>query len=67
VGDVSHKAGEPRPPAEKHSDTGIVGDARRSFLAFGKRFMDLKIQLGVDQIQTRLQAKSPAVAATGTE
>ncbi|WP_213804174.1 creatininase family protein [Granulicella sp. dw_53] len=67
VGDAPRKPGEPRSPVEKHSDTGIVGDARRSSAALGKRFIDLKIQLGADQIQTLLQAKSSKVTASGSQ
>lgn len=66
VGDTPRKPGEPRPQGEKRSDTGIVGDARRSSVALGKRFIDLKVQLGVEQIQALLDAK-PAAPASGAE
>ncbi len=55
VGDTPRKPGEARVPGEKHSDTGIVGDARRSTAALGKRFIDIKVQYGADQIRTLLQ------------
>lgn len=51
-----------RSPGDKHSNTGIVGDARRSSAALGKWFVDLKIKLGADQIILFLEATSSAIA-----
>lgn len=62
VGDPPRKPGEPRPAGEKRSDTGITGDARRASAPLGKQFVDLKIRLGAEQIQSLLQAK-PGTAA----
>jgi creatinine amidohydrolase/Fe(II)-dependent formamide hydrolase-like protein len=63
VGDPPRKQGDALLPPEKRSDTGIVGDARRSTVALGKRFIDLKVQYGADQIRTLLQATPPTPAA----
>ncbi len=56
VGDVPQKPGEPRDPNAKRSANGIVGDARRSSYALGKRFVDLKVADGVAQIRELLKA-----------
>jgi creatinine amidohydrolase len=58
IGDAPRKPGDARVPAEKHSDTGIVGDARRSSATLGKQFIDLKIQLGIAQIRALLTEQS---------
>jgi creatinine amidohydrolase len=62
LGDAPRKPGEPADPNVKRINNGISGDARRSSYELGKRFIDLKIEYGVQQIQELL--KSPA-ATTG--
>lgn len=54
LGDPPRKPGEPRDPSAKRINNGIVGDARRSSSELGKRFIDLKVQYGVEQIQQLL-------------
>lgn len=61
VGDPPRKPGEQPDPKAKRINNGISGDARRSSYALGKRFIDLKIDDGVAQIQELL--KSPAATA----
>jgi creatinine amidohydrolase len=64
LGDPPRKPGEPVDPNAKRVNNGISGDARRSSYELGKRFLDLKIEDGVVQIQELL--KSPA-ASTGAQ
>jgi len=61
LGDAPRKPGEHPDPNVKRINNGISGDARRSSYELGKRFLDLKIDDGVAQIQELL--KTPAVAA----
>jgi creatinine amidohydrolase len=61
LGDPPHKPGEHPDPDAKRVNNGISGDARRSSYELGKRFIDLKIEDGVAQIQELL--KSPPAAA----
>jgi creatinine amidohydrolase len=61
LGDEPRKPGEPIDPNAKRVNNGISGDARRSSYALGKRFIDLKIEYGVEQIQELL--KAPQVAS----
>lgn len=59
LGDAPRKPGEPVDPSVKRINNGISGDARRSSYALGKRFIDLKIDLGVQQIQQLLSGSAP--------
>ena len=61
LGDPPRKSGEHRDPGVKRINNGISGDARRSSYELGKRFIDLKIDDGVAQIQELL--KTPAASA----
>ena len=60
LGDAPRKPGEPVDPTVKRINNGISGDARRSTYDLGKRFIDLKIEFGVKQIQQLLASSSPA-------
>jgi creatinine amidohydrolase len=60
LGDPPHKPGEPVDPNVKRVNNGISGDARRSSYALGKRFIDLKVEYGVQQIQELLKEPSTA-------
>jgi len=61
LGDPPRKPGEHPDPNVKRINNGISGDARRSSYELGKRFIDLKIDDGVAQIQELL--KAPATSA----
>jgi creatinine amidohydrolase len=61
LGDAPRKPGEHPDPNAKRINNGISGDARRSSYELGKRFIDLKIDDGVAQIQELL--KAPATSA----
>jgi creatinine amidohydrolase len=61
LGDAPRKPGETPDPNVKRINNGISGDARRSSYELGKRFLDLKIDDGVAQIQELL--KAPPIAA----
>jgi creatinine amidohydrolase/Fe(II)-dependent formamide hydrolase-like protein len=63
LGDPPHKPGEHPDPNAKRVNNGISGDARRSSYELGKRFIDLKIEDGVAQIQELLKAPSAAAGA----
>lgn len=54
VGEPVRPRGEARPAGEKRVRNGISGDARRSTPELGKRFLDLKVDLAVKQIQAEL-------------
>jgi creatinine amidohydrolase len=60
LGDPPHKPGEPVDTNAKRVNNGISGDARRSSYALGKRFIDLKVEYGVQQIQELLKAQPVA-------
>lgn len=60
LGDPPRKPGEVADPNVKRINNGISGDARRSSYALGKRFIDLKVEYGVEQIQELL--KTPSIA-----
>ncbi len=62
LGDPPRKPGEAPDPNAKRINNGISGDARRSSYALGKRFIDLKVEYGVEQIQELLEAQ-PASGA----
>jgi creatinine amidohydrolase len=64
VGDPLRKPGDAPIPADKRSDTGISGDARRASPELGKRFIDIKIEYGANDIRGLLQ-KAPAAASEG--
>jgi len=61
LGDPPRKPGEHPDPNAKRVNNGISGDARRSSYELGKRFIDLKVEDGVAQIQELL--KTPPAAA----
>jgi creatinine amidohydrolase len=61
LGDAPRKPGEHPDPGVKRINNGISGDARRSSYELGKRFIDLKVDDGVAQIQELL--KAPAATA----
>jgi creatinine amidohydrolase/Fe(II)-dependent formamide hydrolase-like protein len=61
LGDPPRKPGEHPDPNVKRVNNGISGDARRSSYELGKRFIDLKIEDGVAQIQELL--KTPPATA----
>lgn len=58
LGDPPRKPGEHPDQNAKRINNGISGDARRSSYELGKRFLNLKINDGVAQIQELL--KTPA-------
>jgi creatinine amidohydrolase len=62
LGDAPHKPGEKPDPNVKRINNGISGDARRSSYELGKRFIDLKVQYGVEQIQDLLKAPPTTTA-----
>jgi creatinine amidohydrolase/Fe(II)-dependent formamide hydrolase-like protein len=62
LGDAPRKPGQAPDPNVKLIHNGISGDARRSSYELGKRFIDLKIQYGVEQIQELLKTPAPAVS-----
>lgn len=66
LGDMPAKPGEARDPNRKRVGNGISGDARRSTAELGKRFIDLKVNYAVAQIQQLLGTGAPA-AATGAK
>jgi creatinine amidohydrolase len=61
LGDAPRKPGEHPDPNVKRINNGISGDARRSSYELGKRFIELKVDDGVAQIQELL--KTPAATA----
>jgi creatinine amidohydrolase len=61
LGDPPRKPGEHPDLNAKRINNGISGDARRSSYELGKRFIDLKIEDGVTQIQELL--KTPPTVA----
>ena len=63
LGDPPRKPGEHPDPNVKRVNNGISGDARRSSYELGKRFIDLKIDDGVAQIQELLKAPTAAAGA----
>lgn len=64
LGDPPRKPGEHPDPNLKRINNGISGDARRSSYELGKRFIDLKVDDGVAQIQELLK---PSAAAAGVQ
>lgn len=54
LGDPARRRGETPDPNVKRINNGISGDARRSTPELGKRFLDLKVDFGVKQIQQLL-------------
>lgn len=63
LGDPPRKPGEHPDPNAKRVNNGISGDARRSSYELGKRFIDLKVDDGVAQIQELLRAPATAAGA----
>jgi len=62
LGDPPRKPGQAADPNVKPIHNGISGDARRSSYELGKRFIDLKIQYGVEQIQELLKTTGPVAS-----
>jgi len=62
LGDAPRKPGQAADPNVKPIHNGISGDARRSSYELGKRFIDLKIQYGVEQIQELLKTTGPVAS-----
>jgi creatinine amidohydrolase len=58
LGDPVQERGQKRDPNAKRIDNGITGDGRRSTAELGKRFIDMKVDYSVRQIQQLLAAKS---------
>ncbi len=58
VGDPVLERGQKRDPNAKRIDNGITGDARRSTPELGKKFIDMKVDYSVRQIQQLLGAKA---------
>lgn len=63
LGDPPRKPGEHPDPSVKRIDNGISGDARRSSYELGKRFIDLKVNDGVAQIQELLKVSAATAGA----
>ena len=63
LGDPPRKPGDHQDPNVKRINNGISGDARRSSYALGKRFIDLKVEDGVAQIQELLKAPAATSGA----
>ena len=63
LGDPPRKPGQAPDPNVKPIHNGISGDARRSSYELGKRFLDLKIEDGVAQIQELLKKPAPSAGA----
>src|ERR1700733_727825 len=51
LGDPVPRPGEPSDPNVKRINNGIIGDARRSTPALGKRLFDMKVDYAVKQIR----------------
>jgi creatinine amidohydrolase len=64
LGDPPRKRGDAPSPADKRANNGIVGDARRSSADLGKRFIDLKIEYGAEEIRAFQQQVATAPTAT---
>jgi creatinine amidohydrolase len=61
VGRGGGRRGNADPNAPPRKNNGITGDARRSTAELGKKFLDMKVDYGVRQIQELLgPAKNPA-------
>jgi creatinine amidohydrolase/Fe(II)-dependent formamide hydrolase-like protein len=58
LGDPIVPRGTPRDPNAKRINNGISGDARRSTPELGKRFIDLKVDYAVREIQQLLAPKA---------
>jgi creatinine amidohydrolase len=63
LGDPPRKQGETPDTNAKLIDNGISGDARRSSVALGKRFIDLKVDYAVTQIQQFLSQPASVASA----
>ncbi|HMH11517.1 MAG TPA: creatininase family protein [Edaphobacter sp.] len=63
LGDSPRKHGDASAPSDKRVNNGIVGDARRSSVALGKRFIDLKIEYGAEEIRSFQQQTVATPAA----
>jgi creatinine amidohydrolase len=55
LGDSVPKKGETSDPNAKRINNGIIGDARRSTAALGKRLFDMKVDYAVTQIRELLK------------
>jgi creatinine amidohydrolase len=55
LGDPVPSKGETSDPNAKRIQNGIIGDARRSTAALGKRLFDMKVDYAVKQIRELLK------------
>ena len=58
LGDPVMERGQQRDPTTKRVDNGITGDARRSTAELGQKFIDMKVDYSVRQIQQLLAPKT---------
>jgi len=49
-------------PSQKRIDNGILGDARRSTPALGKRFVDMKVDYAVAEIRRLMAGQAPTAS-----
>jgi creatinine amidohydrolase len=57
LGDPEAGGGQASDPKAPHLNNGITGDARRSTAQLGKKFIDMKVDYAVRQINQLLAAK----------
>jgi creatinine amidohydrolase len=62
VGDPVQERGAQRDPSKPRVNNGITGDARRANAELGKKFIDMKVDYAVRQINQLLAAKPTATA-----
>ena len=62
LGDPVGKPGQPRDPSVPRVNNGITGDARRSSAELGKKFIEMKVDYAVRQINQLLDVKPTATA-----
>jgi creatinine amidohydrolase/Fe(II)-dependent formamide hydrolase-like protein len=59
LGDPVRERGQQQDPNRARVNNGITGDARRSTAQLGKKFIDMKVDYAVRQINQSLAAKTP--------
>jgi creatinine amidohydrolase/Fe(II)-dependent formamide hydrolase-like protein len=59
LGDPVRERGQQQDPNRLRVNNGITGDARRSTAQLGKKFIDMKVDYAVRQINQLLAAKTP--------
>jgi creatinine amidohydrolase len=59
LGDPVRERGQQQDPNKARVNNGITGDARRSTAQLGKKFVDMKVDYAVRQINQLLTAKTP--------